>query len=157
MTLLDKLFIPQSQESLGDYLQRQRQRLGFTQKEVALKAGIHVQSYGKVERGQSSHLNERTKQGLAYALQIPVEYLEALSRGIPIEEQQVLRFCPRCWVPGSAPDPLWLVLRAKYCFACGAALRSRCGSCQQPITSLKHRFCPYCGKGYQNSPPENNP
>ncbi|AMA10849.1 double zinc ribbon domain-containing protein [Picosynechococcus sp. PCC 73109] len=153
MDKLEALITPQSNESLGDYVQRQRRRLGLTQREVALKAEIHPQSYGKVERGQTTQLNQRTKQGLAYALQVPEEYLEALSRGIAVavEKQRALRFCPQCWTPGSAPDPLWLVLRAQYCFACGTKLQSRCQGCQQPLTSLKHRFCPYCGKPYKSS------
>ena len=73
---------PKLDESLGQYVHRQRQRLGLTQKEVATKAGIHVQSLGKLERGKTTQLNHKTKAGLAYALQIPIEYLEAICRGV---------------------------------------------------------------------------
>lgn len=94
MDKLEALITPQSNESLGDYVQRQRRRLGLTQREVALKAEIHPQSYGKVERGQTTQLNQRTQRGLAYALQVPEEYLGALSRGIAVavEKQRALRF-----------------------------------------------------------------
>ncbi|NEP20400.1 MAG: zinc ribbon domain-containing protein [Leptolyngbya sp. SIO4C1] len=57
--------------------------------------------------------------------------------------------CPRCWTPGTPPDPMWLDLRSKFCFACGTQLRHECVSCQQPITSLKHKFCPFCGTPYK--------
>lgn len=149
MSPLETEQAPKPDESLGKYVHRQRRRLGFTQKEVAAKAGIHTQSLGKLERGQTAQLNHKTKQGLAYALQIPVEYLEAVCRGTPVNPSQDLKFCPQCWTPGAPPDPLWLHLRAKYCFACGALLRNQCVNCHQPITSLKHRFCPYCGTPYK--------
>ena len=144
---------PKLDESLGQYVHRQRQRLGLTQKEVATKAGIHVQSLGKLERGKTTQLNHKTKAGLAYALQIPIEYLEAICRGVAINQSIAVRFCPRCWTPGTSPDPMWLHLRAKYCFACGTLLRNQCVNCHQPISSLKHRFCPYCGTPYKAALP----
>ena len=152
MSSLETEQAPKPDESLGKYVQRQRRWLGLTQKEVAAKADIHPQSLGKLERGKTSQLNHKTRQGLAYALQVPVEYLEAVSRGVTVNPSEALNFCPQCWTPGTLPDPMWLHVRAKYCFACGTLLRNQCGNCDQPITSLKHRFCPYCGISYKPEP-----
>ncbi|MEH1836196.1 MAG: zinc ribbon domain-containing protein [Nostoc sp.] len=35
--------------------------------------------------------------------------------------------------------------RSQFCFLCGTALGNSCTQCNEPITSLKFRFCPYCG------------
>ena len=149
MNPLDTEQVPKPNESLGEYVQRQRRRRGLTQKEVAAKADIHPQSLGKLERGRTHQLNHKTRQGLAYALQVPADYLDAVCKGVPIEASKALNFCPRCWTPGTLPDPMWLDLRSTFCFACGTQLRHECVSCQQPITSLKHRFCPFCGTPYK--------
>ena len=142
--------LPLPGETLPIYLRRLRVELGMTQKEVADKAGIHLQSLGKLERGKTGRLNRKTKQGLGLALEVPSEYFEAIARGAIVEDTASLKFCPRCWQPGTPPDNLWLHARAKYCFACGTKLKSRCGSCDEPITSLKHRFCPFCGTAYKS-------
>ena len=52
---------------------------------------------------------------------------------------------------GTTPDQMWTDLRSKYCFACGTGLRNRCISCNEPIMSLKFKFCPYCGANYKLS------
>ncbi|PZD70166.1 hypothetical protein C1752_17312 [Acaryochloris thomasi RCC1774] len=140
---------PKSGESVAEYVCRLREGLGLTQKQVALKAGLHVQSLGKLERGKTTRLNRKTINGLSHALQVPGEYLESLYRGTPVETVQSVKFCPQCWVPGTPPDALWTNVRAKYCFECGEQLRNRCLSCDELITSLKHRFCPYCGQAYK--------
>jgi len=150
MNTLEQAKAPAPGESLADYVRRLRQEQGLHQKELAAKAGIHLQSLGKIERGITTKLNHKTKNGLAYALGVPVEYLEAVCKGISVEATARLKFCPRCWIPGTAPDALWLPIRAQYCFACGGELRSQCRSCSEPILSLKHRFCPYCGTAYQS-------
>ncbi|WP_308189080.1 zinc ribbon domain-containing protein [Nostoc mirabile] len=41
--------------------------------------------------------------------------------------------------------------RSKFCFLCGTGLRNSCASCKEPITSVKFRFCPYCGFPYKES------
>ena len=151
MQPLETDLTPNPDESLSAYLCRLRARLGLTQKEVAIKANIHAQSLGKLERGKTQSLNHKTRQGLACALQIPADYLEAMSRGRAIQATHTLKFCPQCWRAGSTPEPLWMDIRAKHCFACGTRLQDRCVSCREPITSLKHRFCPYCGISYQTS------
>jgi hypothetical protein len=62
---------------------------------------------GKIERGQTSRLNSKTKSVCAmptavnYALSIPVGYLDAV---VSIPEKQ--QFCPKCWTPGSKPDTM---------------------------------------------------
>ena len=149
MHTLESRPAPNPTESLGAYIRRLRGTLGFNQKELADKVGVHVQSIGKLERGITTRLNHKTKKGLARALGIPVEYLDASIHGTPIEANATIKFCPQCWVPGTAPDPLWLSFRAKYCFACATPLSSHCSRCQEPILSLKHRFCPYCGQFYK--------
>ncbi|WNN92037.1 zinc ribbon domain-containing protein [Gloeocapsopsis dulcis] len=46
---------------------------------------------------------------------------------------------------------MWLNPRSKYCFSCGTQLRERCVSCNEPIKSIKFRFCPYCGNAYKSA------
>lgn len=153
MQLLESDTAPKPGESLGDYARRLRVRLGLSQKEVAIKTGIHPQSYGKLERHKTHALNRKTKQGLAAALQIPSDYLDAVCRGTVVSPNQGIRFCPQCWHPGTTPDSLWLHSRASYCYICGSSLRGQCVNCEEPITSLKHRFCPYCGTAYLSPKP----
>ena len=144
--------VPNPGESLASYVHRQRTSLGLSQQDVAAKAGIHAQSIGKIERGHTTTLKRKTQQGLAYALGLSETYLEAVCKGLAIEETGVLKFCPQCWKPGSQPDPMWLHGQAHYCFRCGCALRHTCTECNAAITSLKHRFCPYCGTPYKATP-----
>ncbi|KPQ31228.1 MAG: Double zinc ribbon/Helix-turn-helix domain [Phormidesmis priestleyi Ana] len=140
--------LPKPGESLADYVHRLRSALGMSQQAVAEKSSIHAQSIGKIERGHTTVLKAKTKRGLAYALDVPEAHLEAAAKGIAVEETGALKFCPQCWQPGNAPDPMWLHVHAHYCFRCGSSLRHRCVQCDSPITSLKHRFCPYCGTAY---------
>jgi len=141
---------PTANETLAAYVKRIRLSLGLNQRELAAMATIHLQSLGKIERGLTAKLSSHSKTGLASALQVPVEYLEALSRGTSIEPVAKLKFCPSCWTPGNPADPLWMDVRAKFCFLCGGNLGDRCTHCQQPISSLKHRFCPFCGTSYKS-------
>jgi transcriptional regulator with XRE-family HTH domain len=136
---------------LAAYVYRLRLALGLSQQAVAAKSGIHAQSIGKIERGHTTVLKQKTRLGLAYALEIPEAHLEAAAKGISVEETGALKFCPQCWKPGNAPDAMWLHSHAHYCFRCGSGLRHTCVECASPITSLKHRFCPYCGIAY-NAP-----
>ena len=147
---------PKTHETLADYIHRLRKQLGLSQQQVALKAGIHPQSLGKLERGKTSRLNRKTQRGLAYALQIPGEYLDAVVRGEILPTAQTLKFCPRCWKAGIPPEPEWLNPRAHFCFECGASLTEHCPKCDAAITSLKHRFCPFCGTCYIAKTSENN-
>lgn len=143
--------VPTPGESLAAYVHRLRLALGLSQQAVAAKSGIHAQSIGKIERGHTTVLKQKTRLGLAYALEIPEAHLEAAAKGISVEETGALKFCPQCWKPGNAPDAMWLHSHAHYCFRCGSGLRHTCVECASPITSLKHRFCPYCGTAY-NAP-----
>jgi DNA-binding XRE family transcriptional regulator len=149
MHLLNQNLAPILEETLADYVRRIRTSLGFSQRELAERAGIHLQSVGKIERGQTTRLNQKPKNGLAYALGIPVEYLDAVCKGVAVETIATLKFCPHCWVPGSPADPMWTYPRAKYCCICGSQLRDRCGNCNEVVASLKFRFCPHCGKAYK--------
>lgn len=151
MSINENNKLPQSGESLAAYVRRVRTELSMSQALLAQKAGIHLQSIGKIEKGLTTRLNSKSKAGLVRVLQIPEEYLEAVCKGVPVTAVQQLKICPNCWTPGSEAEPMWLHLRSKYCFACGTALRDRCGSCNEPILSLKFRFCPLCGTSYKPS------
>lgn len=149
MSIKEHTNTPSVDESLAFYVQRLRKSLGLSQKELALKAGVHLQSIGKIERGKTTRLNQKMRSGLAIALEVSCEYLDAVCRRMPVSELVALKFCPECWIPGTAPDSLWSDARAKFCSLCGTALRSRCASCNEPITSMKYRFCPFCGTPYK--------
>ena len=151
MPLLQQELAPNREETLANYVRRVRISLGLSQKELAERAGLHLQSVGKIERGQTTRLKQTPKSGLAYALSVPVEYLDAVCKGVAVETIATLKFCPHCWVPGTPPDLMWTHPRAKHCFACGSQLHDRCGNCRKPILSLQFRFCPYCGSAYKPS------
>ena len=140
---------PQADETLAKYIQRLRLLSTSTQKELSFKAGIHIQTIRKIEAGLTNRLNQKAKSGLAAALGIPQDYLDAVVKKVPVATIAALKFCPQCWTPGTIPDPMWTDLRSKYCFACATALRNRCVDCQEPILSLKFKFCPYCGAAYK--------
>lgn len=143
--------LPSLGESLAEYVRRVRTLMNMSQSELAHRAGIHLQSVGKIESGKTTRLSSKTRTGLSRALQISEEYLEAACKQVPVEAVQQLKICPNCWVPGTEVEPMWLNVRSKYCFACGTALRSSCGSCGEAIVSLKFRFCGFCGASYKGT------
>lgn len=149
MQLLQQETTPNPDETLANYVRRVRVSLGMSQKELAEKARIHLQSVGKIERGQTTRLKQVPKSGLAHALNVPVEYLDAVCKGVAVESIASLKFCPKCWILGTPPDPMWTSARSKYCFACGSELCDRCSNCNEAIGSLSFRFCPYCGQSYK--------
>lgn len=136
-------------ETLAQYVRRIRTSLKLSQGEMAARAGIHIQSLGKLELGKTSRLNTKTRTGLSRALGVPEDYLDAVCRGVSVTEVQGLKICPNCWIPGTPADPIWLESRSKCCFICGTLLCARCRQCNEPIMSLKFRFCPYCGQTYK--------
>ena len=142
--------LPKLEETLADYVARRRRRLSLSQAQLAKKAGIHVQTLGKIESGKTDRLATKTKSGLARALSTPEHYLEALVRGVEVTQVQPLKICPQCWTPGTEAEAGWLEPRAEYCFLCGHGLRDRCSECNKPIDSLRYRFCPHCGQPYKN-------
>ena len=142
---------PQAEETLAGYIQRLRAESTSTQKELSFKAGIHIQTIRKIEAGLTNRLNQKAKSGLAAALGIPQDYLDAVVKRVPLSTITALKFCPQCWTPGTMPDPMWVDLRSKYCFACATPLRNRCIDCHEPILSLKFKFCPYCGTSYKQA------
>ncbi|MDJ0520328.1 MAG: zinc ribbon domain-containing protein [Trichodesmium sp. MO_231.B1] len=152
MYTLDPQKVPQPDETLDSYIRRLRKDAQISQQHLATMAGIHLQSVGKLERGKTTRLNQKTKTGLARALSIPTEYLEAICSGEPIAEIENYKFCPQCWTPGTEPDSAWTLYRAKYCLLCGSKLRNHCTSCGEILTSFKHKFCPHCGTSYQEKP-----
>lgn len=66
----------------------------MSQAELARKAGIHLQSVGKIEKGLTTRLNSKSLTGLSRALQIREEYLEAVCRGVPVAAVQQLENLP---------------------------------------------------------------
>lgn len=150
MYTIDQQKLPQSGETLAQYIYRLRTDAKLSQQKLAEKAGIHLQSLGKLERGKTSRINQTTKTGLATALSIPTEYLDAVCLGKPVSLIETPKFCPNCWTPGQEPDPVWTLHRAKYCLICGSSLRSTCSKCGQSLASFTHKFCPHCGSSYKN-------
>ena len=148
MSTLNAHQLPKAQESLAEYVSRQRKALGVSRQVLAQQAGIHHHSLGKIERGQTQTLNRRTLSGLSLALQVPMEYLEAVARGQAGALGPSLKFCPQCWQAGTPPDPIWTDARSRYCFMCGSRLQDACGACGEPLHSLTFRFCPHCGHPY---------
>jgi DNA-binding XRE family transcriptional regulator len=147
---MDTNTAPLPMESLANYIKRLRVDLKMSQNDVARAAGIHLHSLGKIERGITTRLNSHTRRGLAIALSIPQEYLEAISKGEMVSTTlSFIKFCPQCWTPGTPTDPIWIDVRSKYCFMCGVPLRSHCESCGKSVTSVKHSYCPYCGFSYK--------
>jgi DNA-binding XRE family transcriptional regulator len=149
MYIIDSAKTPKPNETIGEYIRRLREDANISQLQLASTAGIHIQSLGKLERGKSNRLNSKTKKGLAIALNIPEEYLEAVILGKTVEGIQKKQFCPLCWKGGTTVDPVWTLPRAKYCLLCGHSLQNSCPKCQQLLTSFQHKFCPYCGTSYQ--------
>jgi transcriptional regulator with XRE-family HTH domain len=58
---------PKGMKPLADYVHRLRVKQNLTQKELSLKAQIHIQTIRKIEGGQTSRLNQKAKSGLASA------------------------------------------------------------------------------------------
>lgn len=141
--------LPLSGETLAQYLRRRRIGLKMSQEQLSQRVGIHAQSLGKIESGKTTKLSSKTKTGLSRVLEVSEDTLDAVCRGVPVTEAQNLRICPECWIPGTEADPIWLDSRSKYCFICGTLLRDRCLRCDEPIPSLKFRFCGYCGQPYK--------
>ncbi|MBW4433679.1 MAG: zinc ribbon domain-containing protein [Pelatocladus maniniholoensis HA4357-MV3] len=146
---MDTFKTPKLGETLAAYVLRVRKELKLTQLELANAAAINGRSVGKIERGLTTKLNPKTLQGLAIGLGIPIEYLEALIKGEEAKPILGVRFCPKCWNPGSNPDQMWSNLKAKYCYLCGTQLRASCAYCGEPILSFRYKFCAVCGKPYK--------
>ncbi|WP_228059564.1 helix-turn-helix domain-containing protein [Plectonema radiosum] len=83
---------------------RVRNSNSLTQSELSIKAGMHIQTIRKIESGVTSRLSQKGKSGLAAALGIPQEYLDAVVKQTPIEAITALKFCPKCWTPGTTLD-----------------------------------------------------
>lgn len=149
MYTIDPDKAPQPGETLDGYIRRLRISASISQQQLATAAGIHLQSLGKLERGKTARLNQKTQTGLAAALSIPIEYLEAICSGKPVSSIENRKFCPQCWTPGTEPESAWTLYRAKYCLLCGTQLRANCTFCGEPLTSFKHKFCPHCGTSYK--------
>ena len=150
MYTIDAGKTPKPNETIGDYIKRLREAASLSQQELAEASGIHIQSLGKLERGVTKRLNSKTAKGIAIALNIPEEYLEAVLTGKTIEGVQKKQFCPHCWRGGTNPDSAWTFPRAKYCLLCGNLLVNSCQKCHSPLTSFKHKFCPNCGTSYSH-------
>ena len=134
MHLLSQNLAPTPGETLAAYVQRGRMSLGLSQKELAEKAGIHPQSVGKIERGQTTRLKQKPKSGLAHALGISVDYLDAVCQGRPVEEIAALKFCPQCWVP-------WNITRSYVDDSALKALLCLWEQVARPLLRLPGTYC----------------
>nr|MDZ8230001.1 helix-turn-helix domain-containing protein [Nostoc sp. ChiQUE02] len=110
----------------------------MTQFELAQVAGIHSRSIGKIERGLTTKLNQKTLRGLAVALGVPQEFLETVSRGQEVQLAQNVKFCPQCWNPSYTADPIWQNVQARFCYLCGIQLRASCANCGELVVSIRH-------------------
>jgi DNA-binding XRE family transcriptional regulator len=146
---MDTFKTPKQGESLANYVLRLRKALNLTQLELATSAGIHSRSIGKIERGLTMKLTQKTLSGLALAMSVPIEYLQAVVRQEEVTAIQALKFCPQCWNPGGNVDSLWANVRARFCYLCGTPLRANCGNCGEFLVSLRYKFCPLCGSPYK--------
>ncbi len=146
---MDTLKTPRPQETMAGYVKRIRKNLKMTQFELAGAAGIHPRSVGKIERGHVTKVNHKTMVGLAMALGIPVEYLDAASKGNDIKSNIGVKFCPHCWNPTNELQQQWSDVKAKFCYLCGTQLRTNCANCGEMVMSLRHRYCPICGHPYK--------
>ncbi len=149
---MDTLKTPMPQSPLGDYIKQLRVELKMSQNQLAHQAGIHLHTYGKIERGITTRLNHKTRRGLARALSIPIEYLEGICSDEEIQQPFTsIKFCPKCWTPGTPTEPIWNDIRSFYCFMCGFELVAHCLKCGKSVTTFKHSYCPYCGFYYKNT------
>ena len=82
-------------------------------------------------------------------MQVLAEYLDAAIKGISVAAVQQLKICPSCWTPSFQAELMWLNPRSKYCFSCGTQLCDRTSQCNELITSIKFRFCPFGGNTYK--------
>jgi hypothetical protein len=59
-------------------------------------------------KGLTVRINCKTLQGLAVAFGVrqPQEYLSAVIKGEEVSQISGLKFCPQCWNPGAAVDPM---------------------------------------------------
>jgi len=62
--------------AFGDVLRSERLRLGLTQQDVALRAGVHINFVGRIERGQAEP-SLSTIFALAQALELAPESIIA--------------------------------------------------------------------------------
>jgi transcriptional regulator with XRE-family HTH domain len=82
---------------LGDTLRHLRQRHGWTQRELARRAGVRVAVVSQLERGRVQDPRATTLRRLALALGTSMEYLTDPA-AIPVLHRDVLRY-PGTTVP----------------------------------------------------------
>lgn len=63
-------------QAFGDILRNERLRLGLTQQDVALRAGMHINFVGRIERGQAEP-SLSTVFAIAQAVELPAETIIA--------------------------------------------------------------------------------
>ena len=83
-------------------------------KEGGWFCGNSFTKFGQNRMGKRLKLNHETSRGLAYALNVPKDYLEAVCKGVSVEIPSALKFCPSCQMVGMVPESNWLDLRDKY-------------------------------------------
>lgn len=76
---------------LSEYVRRRREELGLSQAALARKANLETHAIWTLEVGRVSRVRTRTLQGLASALEVPVEFLANLSRTRAAETSEINR------------------------------------------------------------------
>lgn len=137
-------------ENLAAFIKRVRKLRGLTRAELAEHSAVNVSTIARLESGatEGERLRKAVQERIASALQIPLEYMKAASKGESVKVPQTNKVCLSCWVPGTAPDSRWSFLDAKFCLCCGEKLRNKCDRCGEALL-IKGRFCPQCGSPYR--------
>jgi|GEM_PF-4801466 len=71
MSLTTSDLVPQPEETLAQYVVRLRNRSKLSQIQVSQAAGIHRQSLGKIENGQTLRLNYPAASGRGIKVAFP--------------------------------------------------------------------------------------
>ena len=74
---------PEDEPSFGVRLRRLRETAGFTQEELAGRAGLSLNAVSDLERGRRRHPYPHTVRSLADALQLPEDERAALAGSVP--------------------------------------------------------------------------
>lgn len=78
------------ESSFGEYLRGLRKRAGFSQRELAARAGIDFTYLSKIENGRVDPPGEATLRALAAAVAVPDEEVLTRARKMPRDLKQLV-------------------------------------------------------------------